>query len=286
MNISPTDLVNDPTVGSAAKASRLPIIPAHIFCLLFLCFPAVCSATLILTVWSPDRILIGADGMAIQPDQPQPNKRTCKIRQGASDCFYSVAGAHDDKSIHYDLAPLATQACQGVGSIARRADAFKQVALPEIRREWDHIKSQEPKTYALTKQYGAAHLAVVFAGGAPLTLVILQFVEDSRGQMVPDESIVRDQAFSSKTEYNELGEYLNIDAYREKNPDVDQLDTVPWLRTLLSKAIELEQSEKLKRIGPPISILEITISGARWVEQGDCQNIGDYSLPSIPPDSQ
>ena len=246
IKISQTDFVNDSIVGSTTKPALSHIISMHIFYLLVLCFPTVCSATLIITVWSPDRILIGADGMSIQPEQSQPYQSTCKIRQGADDCFFSLAGAAEDKSIHYDLAALASEACQGVGSIMRRADGFKEVALPEIRREWDHIKGQEPKTYALTKQYGAAHLAVAFAGGNPLTLDIVQFVEDSSGQMNPDESIVKNQTLSTNTEYNELGEYLNIDAYREKHPGVDRLDAVPWLRTLLLKAIELEQSEELK----------------------------------------
>jgi hypothetical protein len=255
---------------------RSHVTGARLFYLLLLFIPAACYATLIITVWSPTKILIGADGLLVHPDLREPYQRGCKIRQATSDCFFSIAGVQDDRSSGYDLVPLAAKACQGNGSIMQRAEDFKSAALPEVRREWISIKRHNPKSYALSTQYGPAHLAVVFFGGRPLSLVIVQFVEDSKGQMVPDESVVRSQAFGMRTERDEVGEYLNIDAYRKMHPEVDRLDDVFWVPTLISKAIDLEESEKIKRIGAPIAVLEITSAGPRWVEQGDCQSIGNY----------
>jgi hypothetical protein len=84
---------------------------SHLLYWLFLLVPTMCSATLIITVWSPTRILIGADGLALHPGQPQPYERTCKIRQATNDCFFSIDGAQDFKGIHYDLVPLFVVYC-------------------------------------------------------------------------------------------------------------------------------------------------------------------------------
>ncbi len=207
----------------------------------------------------------------------------CKIRQATNDCFFSIAGAQDFKKIHYDLVPLAAAACQGTGSISERAEHFKKAALPEIRRSWVYIKKREPKGYALMKQNGPAHLAVVFAGVHPLVLVIVQFIEDSQGQMIPDELIVKDQTVSHKTEITVVGEYQKIDAYRNEHHELDQLDDVLWVPAVLSKATDLEQPESIKRIGPPIAVLEITNTGTRWIQQGECQNLKDFQLPKMKP---
>jgi len=65
-----------------------------------------------------------------------------------------------------------------------------KTALPEVRRAWNHIKAHELATYTLMKRSGSARVSVVFAGGPPFTVAIVQYVEDSSGRMVIDNSMI------------------------------------------------------------------------------------------------
>jgi hypothetical protein len=247
--------------------------------LFFLLGSSLCHATLILTACSPTRIIIAADGLSLKPGAIPPSVPGCKIMQGADSCFFSIAGIQDIKSINCDLVPLAKRACRGNGSIIERANIFEQSALPEVQRAWQHIRAHEPEAYALMKRSGQAHVDVVFASGrSPLTVAIVQYVENASGNMVIDKRTNDISSFVRPPAYKEVGASENADIYHRQHPEIGQLDDIDFLRSMLVGAIGLETLPK--RIGPPIAILQIDINGAKWIEQGACAKIKHYAQNS------
>jgi hypothetical protein len=239
--------------------------------LLFFIGPRACSATLVLTACSRDRVIVAADGLSLKPGGNPLFVQACKIIPGIDTCFFSIVGLQDIRSIHYDLVPMADHACKGNGSIVERAKTFEKSALPEVRRAWSHIKAHEPVAYALMKKSGPTRVSVVFAGGPPFTVTIVQYVEDSSGAMTIDKSVIDVSEFESQTSYEVVGTSENVEVYHGQHPEINMLDDVGFLRGLLLGAIQLEGDPK--RIGQPIAILEINSTGASWIEQGACSEI-------------
>lgn len=273
INIGTADVVNNLTTVGTDVTPNAHIVPAKILWLLLIFVtPNVCRATILVTNCSADRVVVGADGLSLHPEDTQhPTFKSCKIVQSGNDCFFAISGLQNYKAINYDLVPLARRACRGPGSVIERANTFKKVALPEIQRAWINTRKNNPRTYALLKRYGPARLSVVFAEGPPFTVIIVQFVEDSNGKMMPENSIVDACNFASHSVFRALGERQNVEAYQRQHPEIENLDDVAFVRSLLLGAIELEGFPKV--IGPPVAILEITSSGARWIEQGACAEI-------------
>jgi len=249
------------------------IVSAHVpWLFLFLIGPAVCNATLVLTACSPNGVVIAADGLTLKPDaNPPSTAEACKIMRGTDTCFFSIVGVQDIRSIDYDLVPMADHACKGNGSMVERAKAFEKIALPEVQRAWSYIKAHEPASYALMRRSGPASVCVVFAGGPPFTVVIVQYVEDASGRMTIDKSIIDVSNFASESAYENVGVSENVELYQRQHREIEKLNDAGFLRGLLLGAIQLEG--KPKRIGPPIAILEINGNGPKWIQRGACAEI-------------
>jgi len=239
--------------------------------LLFFAGPSICNATLVLTACSRDGVILAADGLMLRPGANPPSMQGCKIRQGTDNCFFSIAGLQDMLSIHYDLVPMADHACRGNGTIVERAKTFEKTALSEVQRAWDQIKVHDAASYALMKRSGSARVSVVFAGGLPFTVAIVQYIDDSSGRMVIDKSLIDVSNSASQSAYETVGASENVEVYQRQHREIERLNDAGFLRALLLGAIQLEGNPK--RIGQPIAILEINSTGARWIEQGACAKI-------------
>lgn len=238
---------------------------------------SACRATLILTACSGEGIVIAADGLLLKPGGDPPFITGCKITEGTDDCFFAVSGVQDIHSIHYDLVPMSINACRERGSIADRAGAFEKAALPEVRRAWQHIKAHEPITYSLMRRSGPARVTVVFAGDHPFTVAIVQYTENSSGNMDIDNQVVDIGSLVSNPAYERIGASDNVETYHRQHPEIDKLDDVGFLRSMLLGTIQLETEPK--RMGPPIAILRIDDKGARWIDKGACGEIKHHQSP-------
>jgi hypothetical protein len=285
IDVGIADVVNNLTHPRSLKHPKVRIISAHIKWLLLLFFidPSICHATLILTACATDRVIVAADGLALKPGQTPSSMQICKIRQGTDSCFISIAGFPSNAEINYDLWIVARRACKGSGSIVERAKTFENNALPEVRRAWKYIKVSEPAAYAALKKIsvdGRGHMDVVFAGGPPYTVVIVHFIEDASGSMTIGDPTISVPNLTGQTAIAEVGVTEDAAGYRRYHPEVTKLETRNFLRSVLLGAIQLEGDPK--RIGPPIAILEIRATGAKWIEQGACANIKHYAQGSSP----
>lgn len=281
-NSSPTanPSPNQPTLATVSHRMRRGVsrgCRAAASFLLILAASYSSHATLILTACSGSGVVIASDGLVLKPGSNPPSVKGCKIMQGTNDCFFVISGVRDIHRIHYDLVPMAVRACRSSGSIVERANVFEKAAFPEVQRAWKHIKAHEPATYALMDKHGPARVAVVFAGGPPFTVAIVQYVENSSGDMAIDDRIVDVGDFASESVYHAIGETQNVKAYQRQQPEIEKLPKVDFLRALLSGAIAAEQTETEKVIGIPVAILEINNEGARWIEQGACKAMNPQS---------
>jgi len=279
INVGSSEVINELAGSRSPEPLRACVVSSHILWLFLLLIAgtSTCRATLVLTACSGDGVVVAADGLLLKPGGTPPSVKGCKIMQGTDTCFFSIVGVRDIQSIHYDLVPLAAHACKGKETLIERANSFEKTALPEVRRAWTHIKAHEPATYALMNQSGKpAHFEVIFSGGPPFTVAIVQYTEDSSGNMAIDNKVVDIGTFGSPAVYQRIGASENVPIYDSQHPEVENLPDVDFLRSLLVGAIQLE-SRKPKRIGQPIAILQINDSGARWVEQGACPDIKHHA---------
>ena len=68
------------------------------------------SATTLVALWSPDRLLLAADSNVITND-PNLLGTACKISEDGS-IFYAFSGLVEDSSVGYDVAALAHRPCK------------------------------------------------------------------------------------------------------------------------------------------------------------------------------
>lgn len=279
INVSIAQVFNNFTRFGSPEPLCSRVLSAYVLWLFLLFIGSyTCNATLILTACSRDGVTVVADGLVLKPGGNPPSLKGCKIMQGTDDCFFSVAGVQDIRSIHYNLVPMADHACKSSRSLVERAKTFQETALPEVQRAWKYIKMHEPAAYTLMKRSGSARVSVVFSGGPPFTVAIVQFVEDSSGNMTVDNPMIDVSNPTSQTAYESVGASENVEVYSRQHPEIERLDDAGFLRGLLLGAIQLEREPK--RIGPPVAILEINRTGARWVEQGACAEIKHHSKPN------
>ncbi len=288
IDVGSADLINNLTRLRSFIRQHARIVPTHVlwFLLLFFGGRSTCHATLILSACAPDRIIVAADGLELRPEQVPSSAPICKIRQGAANCFVSIAGFPSNPGINYDLWSIARRACKENGPILERTNTFAKNALPEVRRAWKHIKAVEPTVYAALKKSfdGRAHMQVVFASGPPFTVIVVSFDEGASGNMIIGDPTISVADFASRTAIREVGVSEDAAAYRRQHPEAEKLETANFLRTVLLGAIELEGEPK--RIGPLIAILEISNNGAKWIERGACAEIKHYAQSSPPKKAQ
>lgn len=239
----------------------------------------IAGATIIVASCSSDSAIIGADGLTHTPDDPETSTNTCKVHQGAKDCFFALAGSTDSRVTNYDLVPIARRACSEHGLLAERVQKFKNWALPEIQRNWTFIKTdpRAEKSYSLIKSWGGNRVTAVFVGGPPFRVVVLEFVENSVGDMIAEEAQV--DSCDNRTAH---AAGYDLKSYLQEHPVTNPPGTAGFVKESLSGVIGNEEAKKpaeQRNIGFPIAIGEIDSGGSRWVEQGLCPALEKDSVP-------
>jgi len=287
-DIQVVDIANDLHRHLSQDATGKPgVIYAHIaWVVLFLLGPLHCDATVVLSACSADRVVVAADGLSIAPVGNTPTSATCKIRQASDDCFFAVIGLKDFNGknngvpVSFDVPQMAAKACKGSGTIKERAISFQESSLPKVRSALKLIKERAPDFYAMLTPPGKPwSLYVVFAGGTPLTVAYVGYIEDANGNViadVPGRHICAPRIVDNP-EYYTIGQTDNVLAFWNNPPDAGGPDAPEFLRRQIQNAIRLEQIPP--RIGPPIAVLAIDRYGPKWIQQGACPDIKTQSNP-------
>jgi len=199
----------------------------------------------------------------------------CKIRP-VGRFFFAIAGLYDHEATRFDAWRLAEEAAGGAGSVSEAAAAAGRRIEPELATALGNIQSSDLAGFA--RHYSQAHLALVVAGvdqGAP-AMAGRVFLADQNAAI----RMVRWEAPPGSTAVLVFGQHAAIDeAYRDRKAVgglVGSLGPAEAARRL----VQLEITREPERVGPPVSILEITQDGAAWVQPGVCGSFGDMLGPA------
>jgi hypothetical protein len=101
INIGTADVVNNLTTVGTDVTPNAHIVPAKILWLLLIFVtPNVCRATILVTNCSADRVVVGADGLSLHPEDTQhPTFKSCKIVQSGNDCFLQFLDCQTTKPL-------------------------------------------------------------------------------------------------------------------------------------------------------------------------------------------
>jgi hypothetical protein len=230
------------------------------------------SATAVLIAISESRVLLAADGMSIHTRKGlnPTTSHHCKIDQ-SGDYFFIVVGVEDYPGTGLNIPTLARQAFRGPGDLSRQVGRFEKAANGPIIETLRYIKKNDTNLYALMSAGSGPRISVVFAGKfkGGLGVVVLEYVEAGGAFK---ENPPKVTLGGTAPVYQEIGDVAAIDAYMQ-NRDLRNMDDVDWFRRLLGVEIASQPIVGLQKVGPPVSILEISSIGARWIDQGACPDL-------------
>lgn len=216
-------------------------------------WPDASEATSIVTAWVGGKVYMAADSKISGDNAASPS---CKIRQGRG-CFYAIKGPF--RGVGVDVYQLADTSCRigkDMDDIVR--DFNTRIRLPFVSL-YRHARERYPESEPLARNL---ELHIVGRQARGLTVMVtgyhmrkMQHAELLRRKKLPrDGWLVRDPTPASD----------HIKA---------QYPLTPPYGTFVERFIQAEIDSGRADVGPPITVIEIDASGARWIRQNNCPSI-------------
>jgi hypothetical protein len=227
------------------------------------------QATTIVVARTATEIVIGADSKVTDGYGNDVNRRACKIRQ-VGNLFIAFEGLEVDRKTGFNVPEISTTALnfRPSGPMSEKISILTGFLVSELMVELSHLKTQEPDTYFRKIEGGQLFLRLIVAGfekGRPLIFVrsfrALQFNPGQIGVSVIPDDCLDDCKDTVVTRL--LGESDAIDGLPEETPDFWRAGLGEGVRRL----IETEIAARSEYVGPPIDIVQINQSGARWLQK-------------------
>jgi hypothetical protein len=226
-------------------------------------------ATTIVVARAPNEIVIGADSKVTDTFGNDLNKRACKIRQ-VGNLFIAFEGLEIDPKTGFNLPEISTSALKlkPTASAAEKTSILTGFLVTRLSSELLWVKNHEPETYVRKIAGGQMFLRIVVAGfekARPLVFVrnfrALEISPQKIGVTVIADDCLDDCPNGVVTRF--FGETEAIDGLPEETPDFWKSGLSDGVR----KLIETEIAARSEYVGPPIDILRIDRSGARWIQK-------------------
>jgi hypothetical protein len=220
-------------------------------------------ATTIVGFRTTDAIVIGADSRENDGQQVLPDP-VCKIYQsGKSGRFWASAQLWKDPESGFSVETVVNRAASKAASLSDWVAAFDSGIVPELRRTIRIVRAEDPLAFRDT--YLKRHvIEIVFFGferGLPV-IFYRDYRTDAGGNLMdPDTVHCPGPKCKDAIEHFCLGQCANANAYRSAK----QMRS----RTL-AETIRDEIGAEIKAdwtVGPPIDVLRIDSSGARWIRR-------------------
>ncbi|MEX2303589.1 MAG: hypothetical protein WD733_21785 [Bryobacterales bacterium] len=235
--------------------------------------PAILNATVIVAFWTPTKIIVATDGKASIGGRLGSKQTTvCKIHQ-LGERYYAVSGLSEEPETGFNLDAIVKDLARQADTILDLADLLEARVRPPMLRALAHIRQKYPQNYEA--DFGPS------SGGVVLQVVLFG-LEHGRLAMVTRQIGTRDfsdlnrrldYTRSQPTEFGAIyaGQHGAIDRFRSDNPN--WREGADLTATVLSFVeLELNRSDLQHRnsVGPPVTILEVTVEGSTWVLPGVC----------------
>ena len=229
---------------------------AILLCAVLICVPT-CSATTVVVVVEPQRILIGTDSLWTGAE----SCFRCKINTQYENCTYVIVGMRRDLS-RANVNLYAARACG--------AHSSEHLNLEQTARRFSELAKAQVETGGLAryKQNGIP---------IPLLEVVLAGFEDGKPVIVSIEFLLNETDSLSERFSILVGPIPIPLIFGYKDSAQQFLDRLDWRspiatdhRALVRKLVELEIVEAPQQVNLPISVLEITKRSRCFLEPGLC----------------
>lgn len=242
-------------------------------------------ATTIVAVKTPTEIVIGADSKVTDTYGNAQASQACKIVQ-AGDLFFAYEGLARDRRTGFDIAVLAKRALllKPDATVAERIGILTGLITTELFIELPRLKEQDPATYREKVEGGQPFLKILIAGfdGERPVLFVRQFravllTRRTIGVSVAPDDCPADCVDEIVVRF--LGETAAIDGLPEETPGFWTEGVVEGVRRL----VETEIAARSEYVGPPVDILRIDKTGARWMQKKPgCSSLQNRLAPTSP----
>ncbi len=234
--------------------------------------PAVPSkATTEIVVRSRYRIVLAADSRAIYG--LDGNATECKLFQ-AQDVYATVSGlAHYGRS--YRVTDTIREGFAGPGTFESHVWSTAAILKRSVENLLAHLQASDPTQYRMLLQESnytsdVVQLAVAQTVRAQPMLGIIELRRS--GNSLTTSTIICPGSCKQSTELFYLGYWERIKPYVATPSGPRSVGSA----ASIDRLIRLEIAAHPNEVGAPINILELTGSGARWLQNG-----GNCSLPGV-----
>jgi len=222
-----------------------------------LCVASQASATLIMVVIEPDRILIGADSLRQVGDGRQPPEQACKIRSVGDGYYAGAAGLVGSKGdAGFDLWAIISKAAEAGGSLQAKTARLEALVVEPFKA------ALRGDSQPLERRIDVA--LVGFENGSP-TGVFRRFVprRGARGGFAI-------QAIDACAKPKCAAVPGSVTAIGNGSEVLQGFDPRASLSAagIIRDAMGLATARLPNSVGPPISILELDATGSRWIQAG------------------
>lgn len=228
--------------------------------------------TTAIAIWTPGRVILAADGKVTRRNDPATTSYAmCKTRVVGSRAV-TAAGFFRRPRVGYDVWPML-EAILSTSDTMRTIDARVRTEVgPPLADALADARQADPTGFA--RDFVFDYLGIAFAGieDGQLGLRTAHFSHDDAGGIsysVGQYPRPADAFDAGAIGIHLMGEHSVID---REYPDAR---LVPLLRKDLVEAarvlVELEIQRTPEKVGPPLSVVEVTPGGPRWIVSGACR---------------
>jgi hypothetical protein len=219
-------------------------------------------ATTLVAVWTPERLLLGADSL-LYTGAPGAAAHACKIaREG--DTYFALSGLVEDGDANYQLAALTREAMKLTGSMDARLAAFRQLVRPGLARALAGVKKDSPGDYQFLLA-GHPVVQAIFGevqAGSPV-LAVASFQLDGGGELREYSAVLAQPNDARGPRIIYAGQQGRIRDYLRDHKDWYAGDQAGLVRGL----IQLEIEDNSGRVGGPVDLLAISAGRAEWISR-------------------
>jgi hypothetical protein len=234
-----------------------------------LLLPGRATATTIVAVKTPREIVIGADSKVTDTFGNASAAEACKIVQ-AGNLFFAYEGLARDRRTGFDIAKAALQSLQFKpnATVSERVSMLTGYVVTELFAELRSLRQNDPETYREKIEGGQTFLKILvagFEGNEPL-LFVRQFRAVQLNSQPAGVSVVPDDCLADCREQvviRSLGETAAIEGLPEETPGFWSQGIADGVRRL----VETQIAARSEYVGPPVDILRMDSTGARWIQK-------------------
>ena len=220
--------------------------------------PGAAEATIVVGLRAEDQLILGSDSKAIGPGGTSPRPDVCKIHQGRR-CFFALTGPVMGPA--YDAIAIARDACAAGRDVDAIVDGFMRQVEGPYKALHERVLKNE-SDWVLKRAPLSLEVFVIGRRGAQLTMLHTGY----RAKPSVFEPLARTELQNGDSWHSgvrELSRFVALNPY--------------WFQPPYARAaerlVEAGMASGWVDVGPPVAVLQVDATGAKWFKQGLCPAI-------------